>query len=183
MAASTSFGTLLAYASFWYLEVQKFYSVSTLDAVMVSGMMFVGTGVGMPILGWISNYFKSRKSVIHISLCLGAMFLLMCLYLPHYQINTLIIIKIISFFTGFFLSGSMLFYTVVSEISSKDTAGVALSIANMGVFLFSSLMIFIPYAFLTGVSKMFFTYLWILPFFIIISILINYFVKESFPRG
>ncbi len=180
LAASFSFGTLLAYASFWYLDVQKFYAVDALDAVMVSGMLFIGIGIGMPILGWISNRLKSRKMVIHISLCLGTMFLLMCLYLPHYQINTLAIIKTISFLTGFFISGSMLFYTVASEISSKSTRGVALSATNMGVFLFSSIMMFTPYVFVSSISKMFFTYLWVLPFFVILSILINYFVRESF---
>lgn len=180
IAATTSFGTLLAYASFWYLNVQKFYSVQMLDAVLISGMIFVGIGIGTPILGWISNRMKSRKLVIHASLCLGTMFLLMCLYLPHYQIETLIIIKVVSLITGFLLSGSMLFYTVVSELSSNETRGVALSVTNTGVFLFNTILMFIPYVFITGVSSMFFTYLWILPFFVIIAILLNYFIKESF---
>ncbi len=179
-AATLSYGILLAYASFWYLDVQKFYSVRTLDAVTVSGMMFVGAGIGMPILGWISNRVKSRKMVIHVSLCLGAMFLLMCLYLPHYQINTLAIIKTVTFITGFLLSGSMLFFTVASEISSDRTRGLALSATNMGAFLFSSVMMFVPYVFITNVSNMFFTYLWVLPFCIIIAILLNYFIRESY---
>lgn len=180
IAATTSFGTLLAYAGFWYLNVQKFYSVGMLDAVVISGMIFVGIGLGTPILGWISNRVRSRKLVLHITLCLGIMFLLMCLYLPHYQINTLIIIKIVSFLTGFLLSGSMLYYTVVSEISTDSTRGVALSVTNTGVFLFNTLLMFIPYLFLTTSSSLFFTYLWILPFCVIISILLNYFVNESY---
>lgn len=180
LAATTSFGTLLAYASFWYLNVQKFYSVEMLDAVIISGMIFIGVGIGTPILGYISNRIKSRKLVIHISLCLGTMFLLMCLYLPHYQIESLIIIKIVSLLTGFLLSGSMLFYTVVSEIASNNTRGVALSVTNTGVFLFNTLLLFIPTFFITTVSTQFFTYLWILPFCVIFSILITYFVKESY---
>ena len=72
--ATLSFGTLLAYASFWYLNVQKFYSVEMLDAVVISGMIFVGIGIGTPILGYISNQVKSRKSILHISLCLGQCF-------------------------------------------------------------------------------------------------------------
>ncbi len=180
LAATTSFGTLLAYASFWYLNIQQFYSVEMLNAVIISGMIFIGIGIGTPLLGWISNRIKSRKLVIHTTLCLGTMFLLMCLYLPHYQIHTLVIIKIISFLTGFLLSGSMLFYTVVSEISSNNTRGVALSITNTGVFLFNTIMMFIPYIFITAVSSLFFTYLWLLPFFVLISILLTYFIKESF---
>ncbi len=182
LAATTSFGTLLAYAGFWYLNVQNFYTVHLLDAVVISGMIFVGIGIGTPFLGWISNKVKSRKLIIHLSLCLGTMFLLMCLYLPHYQIQTLIIIKIVSFLTGFLLSGSMLFYTVVSEISSNNTRGVALSVTNTGVFLFNTLLMFMPYLFVTNISTQFFTYLWILPFCAIISILLTYFIKESFKE-
>ncbi len=180
LAATTSFGTLLAYAGFWYLNIQTFYSVQMLDAVMISGMIFIGIGLGTPILGWISNQVKSRKAVIHVTLCLGTMALLMCIYLPHYQIGTLAIIKIISLLMGFLLSGSMLYYTVVSEISSNSTRGVALSVTNTGVFLFNTVLMFIPYVFITTTSSMFFTYLWLLPFFIIISILLTYFIKDSF---
>lgn len=182
IAATTSFGSLLAYAGFWYLTVQKFYSIDTLNAVIISGMIFTGIGIGTPILGWLSNIMKSRKMIIHVSLCLGAMFLLMCLYLPHYQTQTLIIVHIISLLTGFLLSGSMLFYTVVSDISSNKIRGVALSLTNTGVFLFNTLLMFIPYLFITNISFTFFTYLWILPFCIIISILINYFIKESYSE-
>lgn len=182
IVATLSFGTLLSYASFWYLNVQKFYSIGMLDAVSISGMIFVGIGVGTPILGWLSNKLKSRKLIIHVSLCLGTMFLLMCLYLPHYQTQTLVIIKIVSFFTGFLLSGSMLFYTIVGEISTDSTRGVALSVTNTGVFLFNTLLMFIPYMFITTLSSTFFTYLWLLPFFVILSILLTYFLKESYSE-
>lgn len=182
VVAMLSFGTLLSYASFWYLNVQKFYQIGMLDAVMVSGMMFIGIGIGTPILGWLSNRYESRKLVIHVSLCLGAMTLLMCLYLPHYQIHTLAIIKLVSFIAGFLLSGSMLLYTVVNEISSDQTRGVALSVTNTGVFLFNTLLMFIPYLLVSVFSSTFFTYLWLLPFFVILAVLLNYFIKESYKK-
>jgi MFS family permease len=182
IAAMTSFGALLAYASFWYVNIQKFYAVQTLDAVIISGMIFIGIGIGTPVWGWISNRVKSRKMIIHVSLTLGALGLLLCLYLPHYQINTLILIKTISLVTGLLLSGSMLFYTVVSEMSSNATRGVALSIINTGVFLFNTLLMFIPYLFITVTSSMFFTYLWLFPFCVIIAILINYFIAETYSQ-
>jgi MFS family permease len=180
IAAATSFGVLLAYAGFWYIRVQTYYSVEHLQSVIISGMIFAGIGVGTPLFGWVSNIIKSRKTLIHIALCLGTMFLLLGIYLPHFDIDTLIIIKIISFLIGFFLSGSMLFYTMVSEISTNKTRGVAISMLNTSVFLFYALMLFIPYAFVTNLSKDFFTYLWILPFFIVFSLLLLYFVKDTY---
>jgi hypothetical protein len=108
------------------------------------------------------------------------MALLLGLYLPHFNIDTLIITNVVSFFIGFFLSGSMLFYTMVSEISSNQTRGVAISVLNTAVFLFNTLMLFIPYLFLTAFSKEFFTYLWVLPFFIVLSLLLLYFIKDTY---
>jgi len=180
IAASTSFGVLLAYASVWYLQIQTYYLVNNLDAMIISGMIFFGIGIGTPLLGWFSNIVKSRIMVIHLALVLGIMSLMLGIYLPHFSIATLIPIKIVSFFIGFLLSGSMLFYTVVNETSSDNTRGVAISFLNTAVFLFNTFMLFIPYLFVTYISKDFFTYLWILPFFSLISVLLLYFIKETY---
>lgn len=180
IAAATSFGVLLAYAGFWYVQIQAYYSVENLQAVIISGMIFFGIGVGTPLLGWVSNIVKSRVMVIHVTLCIGVMALLLGIYLPHYNIDTLVIIKIVSFLIGFFLSGSMLFYTMVSEFSTNNTRGVAISVLNTAVFLFNTLILFIPYLFITEFSKTFFTYLWVLPFFLMISLLLLYFTKDTY---
>ena len=182
IAAATSFGVLLAYASVWYTLIQTYYSVENLQSVIISVMIFFGIGIGTPLLGWFSNIVKSRIMVIHLTLVLGTMMLILGIYLPHYDVDTLIIIKIVSFLIGFFLSGSMLFYTVVSEISTNSTRGVAISLLNTAVFLFNTLMLFIPYAFITNISKEFFTYLWILPFCTLISIMLVYFIKDTHPK-
>ncbi len=180
-AAATSFGILLAYADLWYAQVQKYYSVEHNQTAIIGSMFYFGIGLGTPLLGWISNLVKSRKLILHITLVLGNMALMLAIYLPHFTIDTLIIIKIISFCTGFLLSGSMLFYTIVKEETSANTRGVALSIVNMAVFLFNSVMLLIPYIFLTSISRQFFTYLWVLPFCVMISILLLYFIRE--PQG
>lgn len=183
ISAATSFGILLAYAGFWYLHVQKFYKIEDLQAVMISSMIFAGIGFGTPILGWLSNCWHSRIKVIHVSLVLGVMVLLFGIYSPHFDIDTLIIIKIFSFLIGFLLSGSMLYYTIVSEISTDNIRGVALSVTNTAVFLFNSIMLFIPYLLMTKTSQTPFTYLWILPFFIMFSLLINYFIKDTYQEA
>lgn len=180
ISAATTFGVLLAYASFWYINVQKFYSVSTDNAFIISAIIFVGIGLGTPFFGAVSNFVKSRKSVIHVTLTLGNMALLLAVYSPHFSFNNLILIDIISFFSGFLLSGSMLFYTIISEISSDNTRGVALSLINTCVFLFNTLLLLFPYLFITQTSTLFFTYLWILPFCVMISILLLYFVKDTY---
>lgn len=181
LAAAMSFGVLLAYASLWFMPIQNYYLVDTLQSILISGLIFAGIGIGTPLLGWLSNAVKSRLMIIHITLVTGTMALLLGIYLPHYNTSADIITKIVSFFIGFLLSGSMLFYTMVNEISSDNTRGVAISVLNTAVFLFNTLLLFIPYLFITTVSKEFFTYLWILPFFILFSILLIYFIKDTSP--
>jgi MFS family permease len=180
IAAATSFGILLAYAGLWYLKIQVFYDLDSLEAVFISSMIFFGIGVGSPFLGWVSNKLRSRVMVIHVTLCLGTMFLIMGIYLPHYYFNSLILIKTVSFFVGFFLSGAMLFYTIVNESASPATRGVAISVLNTCVFLLNTLMMFIPSWFLTQYSPKFFTYLWTLPFIVLIALLLLYFIKDRF---
>ncbi|MBL7481647.1 MFS transporter [Legionella bononiensis] len=179
-SAATSFGILLAYGGLWYLPIQEYYSVNSSTAVLIGGMVFFGVGVGTPLLGWISNRIKSRKLVLHLTLVMGTMGLLMAVYLPHYRINNYYIIEAVSFFTGFMLSGSMLIYTMVSEMSSNSTRGIAISITNSSVFLFNTLLLFVPYFFITKESPHFYTFLWVLPFCAIVSIMLSYFIKETY---
>lgn len=182
IAAATSFGALAAYASFWYLTVEKFFSVTSDDALIISGMIFVGIGIGTPFLGWLSNVWQSRKLALHLSLVLGTIFLVMGLYLPHFSVNTNIPIKLISFFIGFFLSGSMIYYTSISEIASNSTRAMALGLINTSVFLWNTLLLFIPQIFITKTSQSYFTFLWVLPTSVLIAILLSYFVKETFSK-
>ncbi len=181
-AAATSFGTLLAYASYWYAQVQVFYHVEHLQAVLISSMVFLGVGVGTPLMGWLSNKIKSRIIVVHASLALGAMALILEIYFPRFAIESLILIKAMSFLTGFFLSGAMLFYTMVSERATETTRGVAISVLNTMVFLFNTILLFIPYLFITSISRDFFTYLWVLPFCVLISLLLMTFIKDTFKK-
>ena len=182
LAAATSFGVLLAYAELWYLQVQSFYALDKLQAAIISGIIFLGLGLGTPFWGWLSNRVKSRVAVIHATLCLGTMFLLLGLYLPHFAISILAINWIVSFFTGFFLSSSMLFYTMVSEASENAVRGVNISVLNTTVFLFNTSMLFIPFLFITGLSTEYFTHLWTLPFFILLAILLLYFIRDTIPH-
>jgi len=182
IALATSFGVVLAYGGLWYLPIQHYYAVESGEASLIGGMIFFGMGMGTPLLAWFSNFMKSRKLVIHLSLVLGNMGLIMAIYFPHYLIDTYIIIKAITFLTGFLLSGATLFYTMISEMSPNSTKGVAFSITNISLYLFNTMMMLIPLLFITITSRQFFTYLWILPFSVMISILLLYFIRETYPK-
>lgn len=180
IALATSFGVLLAYAEFWYNDVQIFYGINPSESMITSGMIFVGIAAGTPFMGYFSNLVLSRIMIIQISLALGVMCLLAGIYLPHFPFESLLPLKTISFFIGFFLSGSMLFFTIVNEIFPEQVKGIALSISNTGLFLVNSLLLFAPYCLTT--SKVFFTRLWLLPAILMIAFIFLYFIKESWPE-
>ncbi len=179
ICGATSFGVVAAYGSFWNLEVEKYFSIDLSTSLIISGMVFVGIGIGTPFFGWLSNQLRSRKLAIHISIVPGTIFLLMGLYLPHFDTSTYIDVEFVSFCIGFFLSGSMLYYTCISEISSENTRAVALGLINTSVFIFNTALLFIPQFFTTKNSTTYFTSLWILPACVLISIFCGYFVKET----
>lgn len=179
VAAATSFGVLAAYGSFWYLQVEQYFSVDLSTSLVISGMIFVGIGIGTPFFGWLSNRIGSRKLAIHLSVVPGAIFLLMGLYLPHFNLQVYAPTEFISFCIGFFLSGSMLYYTCISELASQNTRALALGLINTFVFIFNTALLFIPQFFITEASTSYFTYLWILPVCVLISIFCGYFVKET----
>ncbi len=181
IAAATSFGVLAAYGSFWYMQVEKYFSVDLSTSLVISGMIFVGIGIGTPFFGWLSNKLGSRKLAIHISVVPGAIFLIMGLYLPHFNTALYVPVEVVSFGIGFFLSGSMLYYTCISEIASDKTRAVALGLINTCVFIFNTALLFIPQFFITKDSASYFTYLWILPVCVLISIFCAYFVEETMP--
>lgn len=179
LAAATSFGVLAAYGSFWYMQVEQYFAVDLATSLVISGMIFVGIGIGTPFFGWLSNKIRSRKLAIHISVVPGAIFLVMGLYLSHFNTSAYFPVEFVSFCIGFFLSGSMLYYTCVSELSSQNTRAVALGLINTSVFIFNTALLFIPQFFITQTSTSYFTYLWILPVSVLISIFVGYFTKET----
>lgn len=173
-----SFGVLLAYANVWLIQVQEYHNVTMLDSVRVSSYLFVGIGLGTPFFGWLSNVVKTRKGVLHTSMCIGIIFFVAALYLPHFPTPTLAIAKTVAFGVGFFLSGSMLIYTCVGEMLSNSLRGVAIGIINMFVFIGSTLISFLPDVMIT--SKVYYTKLWVMPILLITAVMLIYFVKETY---
>ncbi|MEK6248738.1 MAG: MFS transporter, partial [Planctomycetales bacterium] len=143
-----------------------------------SAYLFAGIGLGTPFLGWLSNYAKNRKGVLHISMCIGTVFMLAALYLPHFPTPSLSPAKFVAFGVGFFLSGSMLVYTCAGELLPNSLRGMAIGIINMFVFIGSTLISSLPYVMVT--STEIYTKLWVMPVLLVISIMMIYFVKETY---
>ncbi len=177
LSAGLSFGALLAYVSFWYVKVQDFYKVEEPNIIFLATLTFIGIGVGAFFWGLVAKYVKPLTTLIHSTLILGTLFLLLGIYLPHFNINTLIFAEIIAFCIGFFLAGSQLFYTIAAEMVPKHLTGIALSVVNTVVFLVNTLLLSLPYVFRTETST-FYNTLWLFPFCIVLSIGLLVYMKS-----
>ncbi|MBE0648280.1 MAG: MFS transporter [Bacteroidales bacterium] len=180
LSAAFSFGALLAYVSFWYVKVENFYQVPEDQILFFATLTFMGVGLGTFFWGLIARYVKVLNTLIHSTLIMGTLFLLVGIYLPHFNINTLIIAETIAFCIGFFLGGSQLFYTIAANMVPKHLTGIALSVVNTVVFLVNTLLLSLPYAFDTKTST-FYNTLWLFPFCIVISIGLLAYLKPPKP--
>lgn len=177
LSAGLSFGALLAYVSFWYVKVEDFYHVQEPNIIFLATLTFIGIGLGAFFWGFVAKYIRPLTTLIHSTLILGTLFLLLGIYLPHFNINTLIIAETIAFCIGFFLAGSQLFYTIAAEMVPKHLTGIALSVVNTVVFLVNTLLLSLPYVFKTETST-FYNTLWLFPFCIVLSIGLLVYLKS-----
>ncbi|MFC2101750.1 nitrate/nitrite transporter [Bacteroidota bacterium] len=177
LSAGLSFGALLAYVSFWYVKVEDFYHVQEHNIIFLATLTFIGIGLGAFFWGFVAKYVRPLTTLIHSTLILGTLFLLLGIYLPHFNINTLIFAETIAFCIGFFLAGSQLFYTIAAEMVPKHLTGIALSVVNTVVFLVNTLLLSLPYVFKTATST-FYNTLWLFPFCIVLSIGLLVYLKS-----
>ncbi|MBI5447207.1 MAG: MFS transporter [Gammaproteobacteria bacterium] len=90
--------------------------------------MFVGFGVGSPILGWLSDHFGERKPVIYFGtfLALGAVSTI--IYLPNIPAFWLSMLMLT---LGVGISGFLLCFAMVREVNQLVLAGTAIGFMNM----------------------------------------------------
>ena len=112
-------------------------SISIAAAGHETGVMFIGLAIGCPVLGWISDYFKTRVKVMRLS----AVFCLVLLTSVIYGNLSPFSSTVCLFFYGLFNGAIVVSYTMASEINARQFTGIALGIANMSSVLVGALLI------------------------------------------
>ena len=118
-----------------FLSVNQNISIAT--AGHETGIMFIGLAIGCPVLGWISDYFKTRIIVMRASAIVCFALLTMVIY----GNLSLIWSTVFLFVYGFFNGAIVVSYSMASEINARRFTGIALGIANMASVLVGALMI------------------------------------------
>ncbi len=112
--------------------LQQKYHVSVVVASGLCSMIWIGIGVGSPLLGWVSDYFYSRRLALAISSALGLMATLLLLYVPGVSIQSMYLIL---FVLGLGAGGQTVSFAVVKDNNSPELVGTASGFNNLSVLI------------------------------------------------
>lgn len=108
------------------------HQFSNTDAALVASMVFVGTIVGSPWVGWISDKLGRRK----LPMLIGVLLSLILVYTAlNIHSNNVWVMLVLFFLLGLTTSVQVLSYPVVAETNSRMVSSVATSIISMWMML------------------------------------------------
>lgn len=117
-----------AFAELWGVSyLIKAYNISTHMAAFAIGLIFIGLGIGGPLVGWWSDTIGRRKNVMLISAILSLISLIIIIYVQ----VPLIILFIVLFFYGISNAAVATSYAVAAEINYRSISGTSMAFANM----------------------------------------------------
>lgn len=108
--------------------VVQAYQVSKTEAATLVSIVFIGLGIGSPILGFISDQMGNRRNVLLISTFISFIAITLVLYahpMPVWLLGTLL------FIFGFFLGAFMLVFAIGKELNKPALTGTVIAMINM----------------------------------------------------
>jgi MFS family permease len=121
-------GPLLGFAGLWGVPfLQTGYGLERTQAAAFTSLLFVGWGVGAPLLGWLSDRIGRRRPVLMAGLLLESLSLAVLVYvadLPAAALATL------CFLTGFFGSAQIVCFAIVKENHPAQLSATGIGFVN-----------------------------------------------------
>jgi MFS family permease len=119
---------LLAFAGLWGVPyLQAVYGIDRVSAGAVTSVTFIGWGIGAPLIGWLSDRFRNRRTPLIAGLTLSALSLSAILYLPGVPLWA---VSALCFGVGFGGSAQIVSFALVREHNPPQLSGTAIGIIN-----------------------------------------------------
>ncbi len=109
------------------LYLEQRLSVSSEQASVINGMIFLGAIIGSPLIGWISDKIGLRVLPMKAGVVASMFTLFAVLYLP-VSYNTM---AVLFFLLGLFTSAQVISYALVAESSSPAMTATAVSVISI----------------------------------------------------
>jgi MFS family permease len=115
--------------------LEEAHHISRSQAAGLVSVLFIGLGIGSPLLGLLSDRLGNRLTVMKVSVGVSFLSLLAVVYLPN---ASFIEIGCLLFLLGFSTGAFMLGFTVGAQINRVVLAGTAIALINTGDSVFES---------------------------------------------
>lgn len=131
--AFTIWTPIAVFAALWGVPyLQQKYQISVLIASSLCSMIWLGIGVGSPLLGWLSDRCNSRRLALSISSIFGLIATLILLYAPQVPLTWMYFIL---FILGLGAGGQTVSFAVVKDNNPPELVGTASGFNNLSVLL------------------------------------------------
>ena len=124
---------IAVFAALWGVPyLQEKYHVGVVVASGLCSMIWLGIGVGSPLLGWVSDRFYSRRLALVISSIFGLLATMILLYVPNVSIGWMYVVL---FTLGFGAGGQTVSFAVVKDNNPAHLVGTASGFNNLSVLV------------------------------------------------
>ncbi|MCC5015849.1 MULTISPECIES: MFS transporter [Legionella] len=124
---------IAVFAALWGVPyLQQKFQISVMVASGLCSMIWLGIGIGSPLLGWVSDRCNSRRLALAISSIFGLISTLVLLYFPDVPLNWMYVVL---FFLGFGAGGQTVSFAVVKDNNPPELVGTASGFNNLSVLL------------------------------------------------
>jgi MFS family permease len=164
------------------------HGITKIDAVHVTSMLFIGTIIGSPISGWVSDRLAKRRLPMIVGAASALLMMMVLIYYDHLNRTQLLSLF---FILGLLTSTQIISYPFVAETSPKMITAMSVSVINIttqgGIALFQPLFGFLLdlHAHTGSSHKLAFTVsdfnwaMWIFPIGLLIALIAVYAVNEG----
>lgn len=109
------------------LYLQQAQHLTRTQASLVPTMLFIGTIIGCPVMGWVSDHLRKRKLPMIVGAILSLAVALIIMYVPQLSLTSYIILFLI---LGFITSTQVISYPLITESNPKVLTATSVSVIS-----------------------------------------------------
>ena len=141
MIGGITMGTMLGLGVIWGPRVLIAGGMEPGEAFAVSSLAWAGLAFGSPAFAWLSDAMRSRVKPIAVGCALQMVAIIIVIAYPQAPSFES---SILFFIFGFMAGGSMLPFTIGSELVSSSLIGTSAAVVNATQFIFGGIMMPCP---------------------------------------
>lgn len=131
--ACTIWTPIAVFAALWGVPyLQQKFQVSLIVASGLCSMVWLGIGIGSPLLGWFSDKLSSRRLALGISAFCGLVACILLLYVTNIAMGWMYLVL---FLLGLGAGGQTVSFAVVKDNNPPELVGTASGFNNLSVLI------------------------------------------------